>query len=142
MEKVINPGPSLVVILATVVLLGGVIGGIGFVLGRDSSEPAQAKSPALRFPGDDRVAAARETGYERGFAAGKKAAERQTGHAGKPDRRDALSAGRFDLEPGSYYIVQVGQGDSGEAEISSYASLEPGASYRLCDAYGVCRQAP
>ena len=141
MDKVINPESSTTVILVTVVLLGCVIGGVGYVIGRDSIQPAQARS-AAQTVGAEHVAAAREAGYERGFAAGKKAAERHAGNGDKPNGRDALSTGGFDLDPGSYYIVQVAAGDSGAARISEYAGLEPGASYKLCDAYGVCRQAP
>ena len=141
-EKVINPESGLAIILATVVLLASVIGGIGYVLGRDSTEPAQAKSTTVRSAGDEQVAAARKAGYERGFAAGKRTADRQAENADKPDPRDALSAGGFDLDPGTYYVVQVAEGDAGEARISTYAPLQSGVSYKLCDAYGVCRQAP
>jgi len=141
MDKVINPESSTAVILVTIVLLGCVVGGVGYVLGRDSIPPAQAKSAAQTVDAEQ-VAAAREAGYKRGFAAGKKAAERHADTGDNPNERDALSAGGFDLDPGSYYIVQVAAGDSGTARVSEYAPLEPGASYKLCDAYGVCRQAP
>jgi hypothetical protein len=142
MDKVINPESSTAVILVTIVLLGCVIGGVGYVIGRDSIQPAQARTAAPSAGDAERLAAARKTGYERGFAAGKKAAERQADTGDEPNARDALSAGGFDLDPGSYYIVQVAAGDSGAAQISEYAPLQPGASYKLCDAYGVCRQAP
>ena len=142
MDKVINPESSTAVILVTIVLLGCVVGGVGYVLGRDSIQPAQAKSAASSSGDAERLAVARKAGYEHGFAAGKKAAERRADSREEPNDRDALSAGGFDLDPGSYYVVQVAAGDSGTARISEYAPLEPGASYKLCDAYGVCRQAP
>ena len=142
MDKVINPESSTAVILMTVVLLGCVIGGVGYVIGRDSIRPAQAKSSAAQSTDAGQVATAREAGYERGFEAGKKAAERQAGNGETPNERDALSAGGFDLDPGSYYIVRVAEGDSGKAQVSEYAPLQSGASYKLCDAYGVCRAAP
>ena len=141
MEKVIKPETSLRVVLATIVLLGCVVGGIGYVLGRDSAEPAQAKI-AERSPGGEELAAAREAGYDRGFAAGKKAAERDSEQSDRPSPRDALSAGGFDLDPGSYYIVRVAEGHSGKPAIADYAALESGVGYRLCDAYGVCRVGP
>ncbi len=132
-------------VVVVVLLIGMVIGGIGFVLGRDSAEPAQAQSVA-RASASEQVAAARKAGYKRGFADGRKAGARSAAqdqdNGTGANGQDALSAAGFDLDPGSYYIVQVAEGDSGQAEISDYAPLESGASYELCDAYGVCRQAP
>ena len=124
MDKVINPRPSLVVIATTTVLLVAVIGGIGFVLGRDSAEPALAKSAAARVIGGEQVAA-RETAYDRGFAAGKQAARRDSGAGEKPSPRDALAIGGFALEPGSYYVVKVAAGDSGDARIDTYCRVAP-----------------
>jgi hypothetical protein len=123
-----------VVVLATVLLVGVMIGGIGFVLGRDSAEPAQAQSVA-RSAQTEAIAKARKAGYESGFADGRKAGARSAGRD-EPDAsgRDALSADGFDLEPGSYYIVQV----DGDSKISDYAPMQAGTSYQLCDAYGVC----
>ena len=146
-NKLFSSETKTAVVLVTVLLLGCVVGGIGFVLGRDSAEPAQAQS-IVRAAASKQVAAARKAGYEHGFAAGRKAGERSAhrdqpaGNSDEPPNgHDALSAADFDLDPGSYYIVQVTDGDSG-AEISDYAPLDPGASYELCDAYGVCRHAP
>lgn len=134
MEEMIKPDGKSVIVLAIVLLVGCVIGGIGFVLGRDSSEPAQAQSVA-RAAQTERVAAMRKTAYRRGYADGRKAAERSAGRDGsESSERDALSADGFDLDAGGYYIVQVG----GDATISDYAPMEAGTGYRLCDAYGVC----
>ena len=132
MERMIEPDGKLAIVLATVLLLGCVIAGIGFVLGRDSSEPAQAQSVA-RAAKTEHVAAIRKSAYKRGFADGRKAAERSRDRSETSDR-DALSANGFDLEPGSYYVVQVG----GDSKISEYAPMQAGGSYQLCDAYGVC----
>jgi hypothetical protein len=131
---------------AAVLLIGCVVGAVGFVLGRDSADPAQAQS-VVRADQAKRVAAARKAGYERGFADGRRAAERDqrqqpTGSDGgrsEPSGHDALAVDQFDLDPGAYYIVQVADGGSGDARASDYAPMEPGVSYELCDAYGVCR---
>jgi hypothetical protein len=146
MNDFFKPNSRSTALLVTLLLLGCVVGGIGFVLGRDSAEPAQAQS-VVRAAASKQVAAARKAGYERGFAAGRKAGERsaqddrsQAADHGNASDRDALSAEGFDLDPGSYYIVQVA-GGSGDARISDYAPMEPGISYELCDAYGVCRHA-
>lgn len=134
MERMIEPDGKLVIVLATALLLGCVIAGIGFVLGRDSSEPAQAQSVA-RAAQSERITAIRKAAYKHGFADGRKAAERNAGRdRSATSDRDALSANGFELEPGSYYVVQVG----GDSKISEYAPMQAGGSYQLCDAYGVC----
>jgi hypothetical protein len=138
MNWMIKPDGKGVIVLATVLLVGVMIGGIGFVLGRDSAEPAQAQS-VVRSAQTEATAKARKEGYKRGFAAGRKAAERSAGRDPKETSdRDALSADGFDLQPGSYYIVQV----DGDSKISDYAPLQAGTSYQLCDAYGVCISSP
>ena len=134
----IKPRPRSVVVLVTVLLLGLVVGGVGFVLGRDSAEPDQAPS-AARSAQTEQVAAARKAGYERGFAAGRRAAARRAAEAGSgASGDDALAVSDFDLQPG-YYVVRVA-GDGPEARVDDYAPMEPGISYALCDAYGVCRR--
>ncbi len=133
-------------VFAAVLLIGCVVGAIGFVLGRDSAQPAQAQS-VVRAGEVKRVATARKAGYERGFANGRRAAERDQrqqptdsgGGRSEPSGHDALAVDQFDLDPGAYYIVHVADGGSGDPRASDYAPMEPGLSYQLCDAYGVCR---
>ena len=126
------------IVFVTVLLLGLVVGGVGFVLGRDSAEPDQAPS-ASRSAHTEQVAAARKAGYRRGFAAGRRTAARRAGEGGNEmSGGDALAVSDFDLQPG-YYVVRVA-GDGSEARVDDYAPMEPGISYALCDAYGVCRR--
>jgi hypothetical protein len=138
MNGMIRPDGKGVVVLATVLLVGVMIGGVGFVLGRDSAAPAQAQS-VVRSAQTEAAAKARKAGYKNGFAAGRKAAARSADRD-RPETsdRDALSADGFDLEAGGYYIVQVG----GDSKISDYAPMQAGTSYQLCDAYGVCVSGP
>jgi hypothetical protein len=142
-EQLFEPRSKSAILVVVVLLVGMVIGGIGFVLGRDSAEPAHAQS-VVRAAASEQIVAARKAGYKNGFADGRKAGARSAtrDRGGDANGPDALSAGDFDLDPGAYYIVQVAEGSSAQAAISDYAPLEPGISYELCDAYGVCRQAP
>jgi hypothetical protein len=133
MNGMIRPDGKGAVVLATVLLVGVMIGGIGFVLGRDSAAPAQAQS-VVRSAQTEATAKARKAGYENGFAAGRKAARRSAAQdRSETSDRDALSADGFDLNPG-YYIVQV----NGDSKIGDYAPMQADTSYLLCDAYGVC----
>jgi hypothetical protein len=149
MNDVIKTGPSTVAIVATVLLLACVIGGVGFVLGRDSAEPVQAQSVDLPSvstrtvgtpaqPG--RIAAARKAAYDRGYAAGRRAAV-DPALAGR-DRggraNDVPPTKGTDLEPGSYYIVKVVR-ESGEVRIGDYAPMRANRAYGLCDKYEVCQ---
>ena len=130
-------------VFTAALLVGCVVAAVGFVLGRDSADPTPVQASGAAHP--KRVAEARRAGYERGFAAGRRAAERRQARddAGesKPSGTDALAVDDLDLEPGSYYIVRVAEGDSG-AEIDDYAPMQPGVSYELCADYGVCRRVP
>jgi hypothetical protein len=139
MDWMIKPEGKTAIVLATALLVGCTVGGIGFVLGRDSAEPAQAQS-VTRAANTEAVAKARKAGYRNGFADGRKAAQRQAADGRTRDDRatghDALAVDDFSLDPG-YYVVRVG----GDARAIDYAPMESGLSYELCDAYGVCRGA-
>jgi hypothetical protein len=152
MNDVIKTGPSTVAIVATLVLLACVVGGVGFVLGRDSAEPVQAQSVDLPTVGTrsvgtsarpSHIAAARKAAYERGYAAGRRAAVDPAlegrDHGGRANDQDVLSTKGTDLEPGSYYIVKVVRGDSGKVRIGDYAPMRANRAYGLCDKYDVCQ---
>src|SRR4051795_60326 len=130
MSRMIRPDGKGVVVLATVLLVGVMIGGVGFVLGRDSAAPAQAQS-VVRSAQTEAAAKVRKEAYKKGFAAGRKAAQQSADRDRSPTSdRDALSAEGFDLDPG-YYIVQV----DGDSKIADYAPMQADTSYQLCDAY-------
>ena len=135
-----DTGPNTVAIVATLVLLACVIGGVGYVLGRDSAEPVQAQSVEARSPDTGAQAdqaAARKEAYERGFADGRRTAVQPVLEGG--DDQDELSTEGTDLEPGSYYIVKVVRGDSGAVRIGDYAPMRADRAYGLCDKYDVCQ---
>jgi len=139
MDWMIRPEGKTAIVLATALLIGCMVGGIGFVLGRDSATPAQASS-VTRAAQTEAVAKVRKTAYDKGFADGRKAGERSSRDdqaADRGNRHDALAVDDFSLDPG-YYVVQVGD-DAGAID---YAPMEQGLTYDLCDSYGVCRHAP
>ena len=137
-------GSKSVAVFAAVLLVGCVVAAVGFVLGRDSADPPPAQARVSGAPHAKRLADARRAGYEHGFAAGKRAAERSrprdTEADSKPSGDDALAVDEFNLEAGRYYIVRVGEGDSG-TEVDDYAPMEAGRAYELCSGYGVCQSA-
>ena len=139
MDWMIKPEGKTAIVLATALLVGCMVGGIGFVLGRDSAAPAEASS-VTRAAQTEAVAKVRKAAYDKGFAAGRKAGEvssRDNADAGHANGHDALAVEDFSLDPG-YYVVRVGD----DAEAIDYAPMEQGLTYDLCDSYGVCRHAP
>ena len=132
--------------VAAVLLVGCVVGGLGFALGRDSAESAEAERRD-RVARTAAVARARKAGYEHGLAAGSRAAarDRQADGADReaaPGGQDVLATDGVAYDPGAFYIVEFASpAAGGELRISHSAPMEAGHAYRLCDAYDVC-QAP
>ena len=151
----VTPGRSKSAIAVAVVLVVGcVVGGLGFVLGRDSATPADAKQKITAVADTQELAAARKQGYRRGFAAGRRSgrsyddgvtAGRRQGFQRGYERGgfEALGGARWEFAPATFYIVQFAASAGGpELRISDVHQMYSGPSYVLCNTNDLCQRAP
>jgi len=140
--------PKALVVILTVIVVGGALGAVGFLLGRDSVADAEAGELSADAT-SEAIKRGREAGYDQGFRAGKEAARSGPSfHDGVAEgRRDgyengaseALGLAEFDYNPGAYYIVQFAQGsDRPRLRIDTVAGLFPGRSYEICNTTELC----
>jgi hypothetical protein len=136
------------VVIAAVLLVGGAVGGVGFLLGRDAPEPVDVSQATAAAPAHD-LADARKAGYRRGFAAAGRAAEPKRTYAEGYERGydegagDALGGAGVELAPATFYIVQLAAADGGAGlRLSEAHPLAPGVSYELCNTNDLCQRAP
>jgi hypothetical protein len=139
--------PRAVLVIATVILVGGALATVGFLLGRDSARANGSGASSQTVA--EAVARGRKAGYAKGFAAGKKAATPKRTFSDGVDvgrRRgygdgaaEALGGTRFQLRAGAYYIVKFAEGShSARLQLDSAADLVPGHSYEICNTYDLC----
>jgi hypothetical protein len=140
-----------VLVIATLILVGGALGLFGFLLGRDSVDTTSTEQTSAE-PQARGVRQARQAGYDEGLAAGRKAAEpTRTFHQGLVEGRrsgydrgyaqggyDALGLARFDFTAGSFYIVQFAAGSNQGLQISTVNDLVAGRSYEICNTNDLC----
>jgi hypothetical protein len=143
-------------VIATVILVGGALGLVGFLLGRDSADTGSAErisaEPQAQAQAEG-LKQARQAGYDDGFAAGKHAAEpTHTYNQGLIEGRrngydrgyaqggyDALGLARFDFTAGAFYIVQFAGGANGQGlQVSTVNDLLAGRSYEICNTNDLC----
>ncbi len=140
--------PKALVVILTVIVVGGALGAVGFLLGRDSVADAEAGELSAEAT-SEAIKKGREAGYDQGFRAGKEAASSGPSfHDGVVEgRRDgydngaseALALEEFDYNPGAYYIVQFAQGSGRpQLRIDTVAGLFPGRSYEICNTTELC----
>ncbi|MDX6583923.1 MAG: hypothetical protein QOI10_3107 [Solirubrobacterales bacterium] len=138
---------------AAVIIAGCVVGGVGFVLGRDSAEPTAAQR-VTAVADTQGLADARKRGYRSGFAAGRGAgrsyhegvvAGRAQGYRHGHERGgyDALGGASFEFAPATFYIVQFAAADGGpELRISDAHQMAPSVGYELCNTNDLCQRTP
>lgn len=140
--------PKALVVILTVIVIGGALGALGFLLGRDSVDDAEAGQITAEAR-SEAVKQSRDAGYDEGFRAGKEAARSGPSfHDGVVEGRhdgydngasEALALAQFDYNPGAYYIVQFAQGsDRPRLRIDTVAGLFPGRSYEICNTTELC----
>ena len=158
--------PRIAAVLATLVVLGGALGVLGFHLGRDSVEPADAEPRAVRAPeradaepraepadAEPRAEPAPEQRSRRGrgeppsgvatirtYAEGLRAGRGQGYERGfVAGGTEALALDRFGFAPATFYIVQFATGDGGRGlRIDTADQLLPGRSYLICNTNDLC----
>jgi hypothetical protein len=140
--------PRALVVIVTVIVIGGALGMVGFLLGRDSVDDADARQLSAETRSGPHKQG-REAGYEQGLRAGREAASSGPSYhdgvvKGRRDGYDdgaseALGLAQFDFNPGAYYIVQFAQGsDRPRLRIDTVAGLFPGRSYEICNTTELC----
>lgn len=140
--------PKALVVILTVIIVGGALGAVGFLLGRDTVDDAEAGQLSAEAR-SEAIKHGRKAGYDEGFRAGREAASAGRSYhdgvvKGRRDGYDngaseALALSRFDYNPGAYYIVQFAQGsDRPSLRIDTVAGLFPGRSYEICNTTELC----
>ena len=131
-----------------VLLVGCVVGGLGFALGRDSADPAKAQQVAAVTAGHA-SAKERRAAYHRGYAAGRRDARpRRTYHDGfvagaRRGASQALGGPSFDFAPATFYIVQFAPGERGDGlRITDSHEMASGVGYELCNTNDLCQRTP
>ena len=160
--------PRIAAVLATLVVLGGALGVLGFYLGRDSveqadAEPGPGRRPSRPMPSSGRSGLDAEPQAEpapeqrshrgrgeppsaeatiRTYAEGLRAGREQGYERGfAAGGNEALALDRFDFAPATFYVVQFATGDRGQGpHIDTADQLLPGRSYLICNTNDLCSQ--
>ncbi len=135
--------------LAVVLVLGAVLGLLGFYVGRDSTSDARERAGRATTVAEDGARTYQEglrEGREEGLREGREegyAEGREDGYAGgRSDAYErALAVERFDFVPATFYVVQfAGTANRDDLRINTSERMQPGRSYLLCNTNDLCAQ--